>query len=59
MPHLWEEETRKAAFQVQYSKEMARQVQLLHIDADTSAALASPPTMSTSDEDRSVAWEDA
>jgi hypothetical protein len=59
MPHLWEEETRKVAFQAQYSKEMTRQVQLLHIDADTSAALASPPKMSSVDEDRSVAWEDA
>ena len=58
MPHLWDEEARKAAFQAQYSKEMARQVQLLHIDADT-AVLSSPPKLSTADEDRSVAWEDA
>lgn len=58
MPHLWEEETRKMAFQAQYSKEMARQVQLLHIDADTSALIGSPPKMSSNDEDRSVAWED-
>jgi transcription initiation factor TFIIE subunit alpha len=57
-PHLWDEETRKAAFQAHYSKEMARQVQLLHIDADT-AVLSSPPKMSTDSEDRSVLWEDA
>ena len=59
LPHLEDEEARKIAFQAQYSKEMARQVQLLHIDSDTNV-LSSPPKVAAGDnsDDRSVAWED-
>jgi transcription initiation factor IIE alpha subunit len=57
MPHLWEEETRKAAFQSQYSKEIQRQVQMLNLDLD-STTLTSSPRMAIDGEEQSVTWED-
>jgi transcription initiation factor IIE alpha subunit len=57
MPQLWAEETRKTAFQAQYSKEMIRQVELLQLESDTNV-FSSPPKMSGDGEDRSVVWED-
>ena len=47
---LWDKETHKAAFQAHYSKEMARQVQLLYSNADTTM-ISSPPKVSTDSED--------
>jgi transcription initiation factor IIE alpha subunit len=58
MPHLWEEERRMATFQANYKKEMSRQVELLHIDADTNV-MAGSPKHTIDGEDRSVVWEDA
>jgi transcription initiation factor IIE alpha subunit len=57
MPQLWAEETRMAAFQAQYSKEMVRQVEILQLESDANV-FSSPPKMSGDGEDRSVAWED-
>jgi hypothetical protein len=57
MPQLWAEETRKTAFQAQYSKEMVRQVEILQLESDTNV-FSSPPKMSGDGEDRSIAWED-
>lgn len=54
MPILWEEETRKAAFQALYNKEMTRQKEIL----GDNPALSSPQRMA-SDDDRAVTWEDA
>jgi transcription initiation factor IIE alpha subunit len=57
MPQLWAEETRKTAFQAQYSKEMVRQVEILQLESDTNV-FSSPPKVSGDGEDRSIAWED-
>ena len=58
MPHLWDEETRKARFQSQYNKEMSRQTQLLQLQPEHNT-MSSPPKSSTLDlDDRSVAWVD-
>jgi hypothetical protein len=54
MPILWEEETRKAAFQALYNKEMTRQKEIL----GDNPAFPSPQRMA-SDDDRTVTWEDA
>ena len=58
MPNLFEEEPRKLAFQAQYTKEMARQVKVLNLEADTNV-LSSPPKVSLIENDEpNVAWED-
>lgn len=57
MPQLWAEETRKACFQAQYSKEMVRQVEILQLESDSNV-FSSPPKMSGDGEDRQVAWEE-
>eukprot|EP00538_Stauroneis_constricta_P002309 CAMPEP_0119557752 /NCGR_PEP_ID=MMETSP1352-20130426/9308_1 /TAXON_ID=265584 /ORGANISM="Stauroneis constricta, Strain CCMP1120" /LENGTH=487 /DNA_ID=CAMNT_0007604893 /DNA_START=419 /DNA_END=1882 /DNA_ORIENTATION=- len=55
MPHLWQEDTRKAAFQTLYEQEMRRQRDLLKIETE----MASPAKMSMADaEDRYVSWVD-
>ncbi|CAJ1942566.1 unnamed protein product [Cylindrotheca closterium] len=54
-PILWEEETRKAAFQALYSKEMIRQRELL----GDNPGMASPQRSVVDAEERSIAWEDA
>eukprot|EP00980_Cylindrotheca_fusiformis_P011309 scaffold2605_cov136-Cylindrotheca_fusiformis.AAC.1 len=54
MPILWEEETRKAAFQALYNKEMSRQKELLGENPGIPS-----PQRSSLDDDRAVAWEDA
>lgn len=54
-PILWEEETRKAAFQALYSKEMIRQRELL----GDNPAIPSPQRSIQDADERSIAWEDA
>ena len=54
-PVLWEEETRKAAFQALYSKEMIRQRELL----GDNPAIPSPQRSAADMDERSIAWEDA
>lgn len=54
MPILWEEETRKAAFQALYNKEITRQKELL----GENPAMPSPQRMAA-DDDRGITWEDA
>ncbi|KAL3927639.1 MAG: hypothetical protein SGARI_005264 [Bacillariaceae sp.] len=57
-----DENTRKAAFQAQYAKEMARQAELLKLDNDVTA-LTSPTNrgnyISQDEDDDLITWEDA
>eukprot|EP00934_Nitzschia_sp_Nitz4_P002269 Nitzschia sp. Nitz4//scaffold17_size182527//10785//12215//NITZ4_001827-RA/size182527-processed-gene-0.38-mRNA-1//-1//CDS//3329539259//2269//frame0 len=55
-PLDWEEEKRMSAFQTLYKKEVARQVELLHVPGVPNAMGPSP---SKHVEEASVAWEDA
>jgi len=54
-PILWEEETRKAAFQALYSKEMIRQREIL----GDNPAIPSPQRSIADADERSIPWEDA
>lgn len=62
MTAMLDENTRKAAFQAQYAKEMSRQAELLKLDNDVTA-LTSPTNrgnyISQDEDDDLITWEDA